>query len=126
MPPACRRMPVYIDAMSFAIALDDLMDTLPAKRAYVKDQMRRAALSILLNLEEGGAEIRPREKARLYRLAKRSAAECGAGLHFLAAIHPPSKAMADQLDRRAGGLSRQLHRLALSHLRQPTPARRAP
>ena len=117
MPPACRRMPVYVEALSFAIAVDDLMDTLPAKRAYLKDQMRRASLSILLNLEEGFAESRPREKARIYRLAKRSAAECGAGLHFLAAIHAPSKTSADHLDRRAGGLSRQLHHLALSHLR---------
>lgn len=115
-------MPVYTDAMSFGIAIDALMDTLPAKRQYLKDQMRRAALSILLNLEEGGTESRPREKARFYRLAKRSAAECGAGLHVLAAIHPGSKTMADQLDRRAGALSRQLHRLALSHLRPPAPA----
>ncbi len=44
----------------------------------VADQLRRASTSILLNLAEGAGEYAPREKARFYRLAKRSATECAA------------------------------------------------
>jgi four helix bundle protein len=44
----------------------------------VADQLRRASTSILLNLAEGAGEYAPREKARFYRLSKRSATECAA------------------------------------------------
>lgn len=42
------------------------------------DQLRRASTSIVCNLVEGAGEYAPREKARFYRLSKRSATECAA------------------------------------------------
>ncbi|HKJ92261.1 MAG TPA: four helix bundle protein, partial [Longimicrobiales bacterium] len=43
-----------------------------------KDHLRTAALSIGLYIAEGAGEFRPREKARFYRMALRSAHECRA------------------------------------------------
>lgn len=48
--------------------------------------MRRASTSVVLNLAEGAAEFRPAEKARLYRIALRSGAECQAVLDVLKAV----------------------------------------
>jgi four helix bundle protein len=42
----------------------------------LSDQLQHAALSIPLNLAEGTDEYATDEKARFYRMAKRSAREC--------------------------------------------------
>ena len=42
----------------------------------MSDQLQRAALSISLNIAEGAGEYAVDEKARFYRMAKRSATEC--------------------------------------------------
>jgi len=42
------------------------------------DQLQRAASSITLNIAEGAGEFSSAEKARFYRIAKRSATECAA------------------------------------------------
>ncbi|HUF68914.1 MAG TPA: four helix bundle protein [Longimicrobiales bacterium] len=44
------------------------------------DQVRRASLSISLNTAEGAGEFKPAEKARFYRMARRSATEAAAVL----------------------------------------------
>ena len=111
-----RKLPVYQHALEFGAALDLFLDTLPNNREYLKVQLRRAALSILLNLSEGATETEPREKARMYRLARRSAAECGAGLHFTGTILSRWSAPAAALDRRAADLSTEIHRLMRAHL----------
>jgi four helix bundle protein len=46
--------------------------------AFMRWQFLRAALSIMLNIAEGCAETAPLEKARIYRIARRSAQECAA------------------------------------------------
>jgi four helix bundle protein len=45
------------------------------------DQLQRAAPSIPLNIAEGAGEFSGNEKARFYRMAKRSATECAAIIH---------------------------------------------
>ncbi len=42
----------------------------------MRDQLRRAANSIALNMADGAGECLPAERARFYRIAKRSATEC--------------------------------------------------
>jgi four helix bundle protein len=43
-------------------------------------RLRRAATSIVLNIAEGAGEYSKAEKARFYRIARRSATECAAVL----------------------------------------------
>jgi four helix bundle protein len=63
-----------------------LIRQIPAGRGDVTDQFRRVLLSVPLNIAEGAGEFAPREKARFYRIAKRSATECGAILDHLTDI----------------------------------------
>ena len=58
------------------VLADRIVENLPRGRAYVSDQLRRAALSISLNIAEGAGEYAVEEKVRFYRMAKRSATEC--------------------------------------------------
>jgi len=48
--------------------------------ADLRDQITRASRSIVLNIAEGSGELSAAEKARFYRMARRSATECAAGL----------------------------------------------
>jgi four helix bundle protein len=43
----------------------------------------RASFSVALNIAEGSGEFSPKEKARFYRMALRSATECAAVLDVL-------------------------------------------
>jgi four helix bundle protein len=70
------KLTVYQTAIKFVIIADEIIDHLPRGRAYLSDQLQRAALSIPLNIAEGAGEYAVDEKARFYRMAKRSATEC--------------------------------------------------
>jgi four helix bundle protein len=78
----------------------------------VSDQLLRACTSIVLNLAEGVAEYSPREKARFYRMARRSAAEASAALDLLVAFgaidHEPAQSGTDHLEAIAGMLTRMI------------------
>lgn len=70
------KLTVYQVAIEFVILADEVIEHLPLGRAYLSDQLQRAALSIPLNIAEGAGEYAVDEKARFYRMAKRSATEC--------------------------------------------------
>jgi four helix bundle protein len=71
-----RQLDVYRVSITFVAHADRLAGTLPRGRAALADQLRRASTSICLNTAEGAGEFSPGEKARFYRLARRSATEC--------------------------------------------------
>ena len=70
------KLTVYQTAIEFVILVDNMIKSLPRGRAYLSDQLQRAGLSIPLNIAEGAGEYSIDEKARFYRIAKRSATEC--------------------------------------------------
>lgn len=70
------KLTVYQVAIEFVVLADEVIEHLPRGRAYLSDQLQRAALSIPLNIAEGAGEYAIDEKARFYRMAKRSATEC--------------------------------------------------
>ena len=70
------KLTVYQAAIEFVVLADEIIEHLPRGRAYLSDQLQRAALSIPLNIAEGAGEYAVDEKARFYRMAKRSATEC--------------------------------------------------
>jgi len=67
---------VYHAALEFVVLMSSLVENLPRGKAYLADQLQRAASSIPLNIAEGAGENAISEKARFYRMAKRSATEC--------------------------------------------------
>jgi four helix bundle protein len=70
------KLDAYHIAIEFVILADVVIEHLPRGRGYLSDQLQRAALSIPLNVAEGAGEYAIDEKARFYRMAKRSATEC--------------------------------------------------
>jgi len=72
------KLDVYQASIEFVALSDDIVEHLPRGRAYLADQLARAATSIPLNIAEGAGEFSSTEKARFYRMAKRSATECAA------------------------------------------------
>ena|ERR1041384_624022 len=72
------RLAAYNEALQFAFAAHQLSRRLPKGEADMGDQLRRAATSVTLNLAEGAGEFAKRDKARFYRMSKRSLCECAA------------------------------------------------
>jgi len=72
------RLDVYRAAIEFLVLADAVSKDLPRGRSYLADQLRRAATSILFNIAEGAGEFAPADKARFYRMARRSATESAA------------------------------------------------
>ncbi len=74
------RLTAYGMALDFTESAEKVIETAKPGRAYLAQQLRRAASSTALNIAEGWQEYRPGEKAHFYRIAARSAAECAAAL----------------------------------------------
>ena len=72
------KLDVYHVAIEFIGTASTIAKSLPKGRAYIADQLNRAALSVPLNIAEGAGEFSKREKKRFYRMARRSATECAA------------------------------------------------
>jgi len=51
--------------------------------AYVKNQMGRAILSIMLNIAEGSAKVNPRDRRNFFVIARGSVFECASLVNFL-------------------------------------------
>ena len=76
MTPDPERLPVYQTALAHIVIAERIARKAPRGHAALADQLRRASSSIVLNIAEGAGEFSPKEKARFYRLARRSATEC--------------------------------------------------
>ena len=74
------KLDVYQVSLDFVTTSERVIEDLPAGRAYFRDQIRRAANSICANIAEGVGEYAQAEKARFYRIARRSAVECASHL----------------------------------------------
>jgi four helix bundle protein len=81
------KLDVYQLALEFLTLADALIATLPRGQSYLVDQLYRAASSICLNIAEGAGEFSPADKARFYRMARRSATECAAILDVCGRLH---------------------------------------
>jgi four helix bundle protein len=72
------RLDVYKAAIAFLALVHEILEHLPKGRGHLGDQLERAATSILLDIAEGAGEFASQEKARIYRISRRSATECSA------------------------------------------------
>lgn len=77
------KLDVYHRALDLLDQVDQVYEAMPPGRAHFKDQLDRAATSIVLNIAEGAGEFSKDEKHRFYRMARRSATETAAILDVL-------------------------------------------
>ena len=84
---AHQRLRVYESAAGFVKLAHQLVNGLPSGNAALSDQLRRASISVCLNIAEGAGEYRSKEKARFYRIARRSATERAAIMDILGRLN---------------------------------------
>jgi four helix bundle protein len=72
------RLDVYQRTIEFLALILPAIEGFPRGHAAVKDQLKRAAMSIALNIAEGVGRPSPNDAKRFYAMARGSAMECGA------------------------------------------------
>jgi four helix bundle protein len=95
-----RKLDVYQTAVRFLPIAGGIADSLPPRYAAMAEQLRRASLSIPLNIAEGSGKSTGPDQRRFYSIARGSAMECAAIIDAccaLALIEQPRAQEADQL-----------------------------
>lgn len=72
------KLDVYQCSMQFLETAFRLIDKLPKGFAHLGDQLKRASLSVPLNIAEGSGKSSPQERSRFFEIARASALECSA------------------------------------------------
>ena len=87
--PGSPKLDVYRHAVALLKICDEIIQHLPKGRGEVKKQLESAATSVVANVAEGAGEFSGNEKARFYRMARRSATEIAAWVDIIAARREP-------------------------------------
>ena len=66
---------VYQVSIQFLALVSVLIKKLPRGNGEIKDQLKRASLSIILNTSEGYGEYGPDDRSKFYEIAKSSSPE---------------------------------------------------
>ena len=82
---AHERLDAYKASIDVLAIAGEVYGSLPKGRAYLAEQLRRAATSIALNIADGAGEFAVRDKARFYRMAA-IGEECAAVLGVCARL----------------------------------------
>lgn len=71
------KLEVYRKAIEFSNSVYEITKEFPQHEQFgIVSQLRRAALSVALNLAEGAGRFNKKEKRHFYRMARASAYEC--------------------------------------------------
>jgi four helix bundle protein len=73
-----QKLDVYKCAIEFLALVMEITQDIPRGHAAVVDQLKRAALSVPLNIGEAAGRTGPADAARTYAIARGSAMECAA------------------------------------------------
>ena len=74
------RLDVYGKAIQFLGEATRIVDLAPRGNAALVDQLRRASISIVLNIAEAAGRASKRDSARHFAIARGSALECAGAL----------------------------------------------
>ena len=108
-----QRLDVYKCAVQFLALSSRLVANLPKGNAGLADQLRRASLSVPLNIAEAAGRTTDRDGARHYAIARGSAMECAAivdALHVLGLADAEERAEAIEFLERIVAMTTKLCR----------------
>ena len=75
---ANEKLDVYQCAIEFVATASQITEGLPRGNSAISDQLKRASLSVPLNIAEGSGKPAGDDRKRFYGIARGSAMECGA------------------------------------------------
>ncbi len=81
-----QKLDVYRCAIKFVTLAVQIAAPLRRGHAELRDQLRRAALSVPLNIAEGAGRVSEADAARHFAIARGSAMECAAVLDVICAL----------------------------------------
>lgn len=92
MSQGYRKLQAWQRSKALAVVIYRLTDSPPLTRDFVlRDQMRRAAISVCSNLAEGDARQTDKESVQFFFIAKGSLAELSAQLDIAQEVHALDK-----------------------------------
>ena len=80
------KLDVYQVSIEFLSVAFQIISQLPQGYSFLSDQLKRASLSIPLNIAEGNGKFNQSDRHRFFKIARGSANECGAILDAAKAI----------------------------------------
>ncbi|MCO6429517.1 MAG: four helix bundle protein [Deltaproteobacteria bacterium] len=86
----------YQLSIQFSELALELIDNLRSGGAPLKDQLRRAAFSISLNIAEGTGKTGRPDRKRFYAIARGTAVECAAVCDLVVMLQPALTHKADE------------------------------
>ncbi len=108
-----RDLDVYKRSMRAISLIAQITSAIPGKDGWLAKQIRRSAGSIVLNLSEACGEHSPLEKARIFRISRRSAFETADGLQLVRVYSRPNENLIAEADTELFRITSMLTRLAL-------------
>lgn len=91
------RMAVNDHALALAVLCQRLIEQFPRGYGVLADQLRRASLSVALNVGEGANQMPSKRKTHAYRIARAECGEVAVALKLAAALDLGD--VAEALDR---------------------------
>ncbi len=117
MSQTYRDLQVWLRGKALAVSIYRLTAKAPMGADFaLRDQIRRAAISVCSNIAEGDARQGAKENVQFFYIAKGSLAEVSAQLEIAAEIYPPSAGDIVGLIRECDEISAMLQAL-INHRR---------
>ena len=106
-----RRLDVYQFAVRFLPLATQIAEVLPARYAALADQLRRASLSIPMNIAESSGKTTGPDQRRFYAMARGSAMEYGAIVDACVALRLIEQPQAEGADKLLTSVVRMLSKM---------------
>jgi four helix bundle protein len=107
--------PVYQKSLFLIKEINSICEKVKEKDLYfLKDQIKRAASSIILNLAEGSGKWTKRDKANFYRISRGSAFECIAALDLFLVYQLIDEQFAEEIKDKLREIGADLQALVIS------------
>ena len=108
-----KKLEVYRFAIQFVALTQKILPAIPRGYGDIQDQLKRASLSIPLNIAEASGKTSPRDQKRYFAIARGSTMECAAIVDVLQVLKLGKDADFNQANRLLGSLVCMLSKLAL-------------
>ena len=109
-----RKLDVYHAAVRVLPLAAAIADSLPPRHTSLGDQLRRASLSVPLNIAEGSGKITAPDQRRFYAMARGSAMECAAILDACTALSLIEQPRAGEVEQLLLSIVRMLSRMCVA------------